>query len=220
MCRACLAALPQQARMRMPTPVPPGLAPAYSAAEYADGVRAMVLAHKERGVLALARPLGDLLALAVGRALVDTGGAAHELDVPVLLVPVPSRPAAIRERGHDPMLAIARRASAGLPSARVARLLSSRAPVADQAGLDAQQRAANLAGTLWCPTRGLRRWAGQQAVVVVCDDVLTTGSTAREAQRALGSSGIPVRAIATVAATRRTHPGARAEPSAGSRARS
>jgi predicted amidophosphoribosyltransferase len=64
-------------------------------------------------------------------------------------------------------------------------------------------RAANLDGSMWCPDSGLRRVAGRQVRVVVCDDVLTTGATAREAQRALAAAGVPVAAIAAVAATPR-----------------
>jgi predicted amidophosphoribosyltransferase len=104
------------------------------------------------------------------------------------------------------MLAVATRAARLLPQARTARLLRCRASSVDQAGLDAAERAANLVGTLWCPSAGLRRWAGIRARVVICDDVLTTGSTAREAQRALESAGVRVSAIATVTATRRTRP--------------
>jgi predicted amidophosphoribosyltransferase len=88
-------------------------------------------------------------------------------------------------------------------------MLRFRTRVADQAGLDAAARAANLTGSMWCPSRSLRRVARSlggrrtNAVVVVCDDVLTTGATAREAQRALEESGLTVLAVATAAATRK-----------------
>ena len=56
-----------------------------------------------------------------------------------------------------------------------------------------------------CPARAVRRQAGRRAHVVVCDDVITTGATAREAQRALEAAGVTVLAVAAVAATTRRH---------------
>ena len=76
-------------------------------------------------------------------------------------------------------------------------------PVRDQAGLDARARAENLAGSMRCPSTLVARLGRvrPRASVVVCDDVLTTGATAREAQRALEAAGLRVDGIAVVAAT-------------------
>jgi predicted amidophosphoribosyltransferase len=167
------------------------------ATDYAGVVRSLVLAHKERQRLGLRPVLGRLLAQAVAAAVTPDG--------PVLLVPVPSRRAVIRARGHDPTRAMARRAADRLSRLGydvVSRpLLASRGPVLDQSGLSATERAANLSGSMWCP--GSRRVVGWRpwAQVVVCDDVLTTGATAREAQRALEAAGFTVAAVAAVAAT-------------------
>ena len=186
-----------------PTPCPVGLAACFAAGEYADLLRAMVLAHKEHGVFSLADPLGQVLATAVRPTLTSR---------PTVLVPVPSRRSVVRSRGHDPMLRITRAAARSLRRAGhpvlVRRLLDVRGPVLDQAGLDSHQRAANLTGSMVVRGRARQSLARTEVPMslVVCDDVLTTGATAREAQRALEDSGLSVRAVVTVAATRKRLP--------------
>jgi predicted amidophosphoribosyltransferase len=187
-----------------PTPVPDGLVEPWAAGAYDGTLRAMVIGLKERRLLSLARPLAALLAQAVTTDL--------EVDAPVVLVPVPSRRRTVRARGHDPTHTIARGAAVLLTATgspvEVCRLLRLRPGVVDQAGLGAAARGANLAGSMHCPGAGLLRLGRQfaRAQVVVCDDVLTTGSTAREAQRALEAVGLEVVRVATVAATRRRRP--------------
>ena len=206
LCPPCAGTLRGVAGPVRPTPCPPGLAGCWAAGEYADLLRVLLLGHKEHAQHRLRRPLGGLLAGAVA----GLAGAPGELvpAVPLVLVPVPSRASTVRARGHDATYSLAVAACRDLRSrgyaAHVARLLRV-GRVRDQAGLDAAARAANLAGSMHCPTGPLRRLASRQphGLAVVCDDVLTTGATAREAQRALEASGVPVLGIATVAATRR-----------------
>ena len=206
LCRACAAGLPRGGHPAWPDPVPAGLAPPWAATAYAGVARQLVLGHKERRLLALSAPLAGLLAGAVGAALEGRRPA------PVVLVPVPSRPGVVRARGHDPMAAItvqcARVLRASGADVLAVSLLRSRRGVDDQAGLGAAERASNLAGSMHCPAELLHRLAARRARarVVVCDDVLTTGSTAREAQRALEDVGLPVTAVVVVAATRRRIP--------------
>jgi predicted amidophosphoribosyltransferase len=204
-CRDGLHVVPAPA---WPAPVPPGLVSPWAATSYDGTVRAMVIGHKEHRLLALARPLGALLAAAVDAAVRDL----RPVPAPLFLVPVPSRPSTVRQRGHDPTTALTREAAAGLAAqgldVRCLRLLETRRGLADQSGLDAAARSANLAGALRCGAPGLRRLArtGRAVHLVVCDDVLTTGATAAEAQRALRAVGLAPLAVAAVAATRRRLP--------------
>lgn len=195
--------------MSWPTPCPPGLRLPVAAGEYDGALKVLVNAHKERRQFSLVRPLGAMLAHAV-RELVD-----RSEDVPGgswFLVPVPSRGRVVRARGHDPMMRVTRQAAGvlrrwGHPVA-LACLLRSVAVARDQSGLHAGERAANLGGSMRAAAGRAealrRRWP--EARFVVADDVLTTGSTAREAQRALEALGLEVVGVATVAATRKRLP--------------
>jgi len=70
LCPECRAVLTGNAPRRVrPAPEPVGLPAVHAAAPYADAVRAVLLAHKERGALALAGPLGAALAGSVRAGL-------------------------------------------------------------------------------------------------------------------------------------------------------
>ncbi|MFI6205385.1 ComF family protein [Streptomyces sp. NPDC051041] len=193
LCPECRAALSEAAPRRVrPVPEPPGLPAVHAAARYADEVRAVLLAHKERGALPLAGPLGAALAGAVraglGEARARGGGTASGgAGAPVLLVPVPSARVVVRARGHDPARRIALAAAGELrrtgTAARVAAVLRQRRAVADQAGLGFRRRLANLAGALAVAPGGARLLAAGPVVLV--DDLMTTGASLAEAARAV-----------------------------------
>lgn len=191
LCAACRTAVSGTAPRRVrPAPEPAGLPPVHAAARYADEVRAVLLAHKERGALALSRPLGEALAGAALAGLRAAGEPRRDRDGgdgPVLLVPVPSARRAVRARGHDPARRIAYAAAGelrrtGVP-VRVLPALRQWRAVADQSGLGARQRLANLSGALAVAPGCGRLLRGGRVVLV--DDLMTTGASLAEAARAV-----------------------------------
>ena len=199
-CRAHLQAQPT--RLTAPTPAPAGFPLTATAGPYDDVHRGLLGAHKEDQALMLTALLGDRLAASVGELL---RFCEISVDEPVILVPVPSAAAAVRERGFDATGALARRAVRRLSQERPVRtvkLLAQHRGLADQSGLDAAERAANLRGGL-----RLRRGRGTAGVrsdgpaLVVVDDLVTTGASLTEATDRLVGAGFEVLGAATVSAT-------------------
>ncbi|MCK1799161.1 ComF family protein [Streptomyces sp. XM4193] len=228
-----------------PSPCPPGLPAVYACAEYADAVRAALLAHKERGVLRLAGPLGEALAGAVRVALraerfdegapaepahrhlgtsargPSSGSAGREngargngargaapgsRESAVLLVPVPSSRRSVAARGHHPTLRLVRAAAARLRAVNtdveLLPALGLARRTTDQAGLTAEQRAANVRGAFAVRAAAEPLLRGRR--VVLGDDLLTTGASLAEAARAVRAVGGTVVGAAVVAAPRRS----------------
>lgn len=183
-----------------PRPVPPGWPGCHGTVSYEGVTARLARAFKDGERRDLADPLGRLLADAVMRSLGPASGAT------VLVVPVPSSPAAIRRRGDQPTLLLARQVARVLGPAAMARpVLRMRRGTADQAGLDRAARLVNLAGAMTVTRPSSVR--GRRCVLV--DDVLTSGATLTEGRRALLAAGADRvdLAVAMVTARRTSTPG-------------
>ena len=98
-CRTALAAAP--CRLTRPDPCPVGFPVTATAGPYDVLAKRLVSAHKERQVLALTPVLGGRLLAAVTLLLADRRPLLPERG-PVVLVPVPSSPAAVRAGASTP----------------------------------------------------------------------------------------------------------------------
>ena len=103
---------------------------------------------------------------------------------PEILLPVPLHSQRLLERGYNQALEIARLLSTELGIEVDRRALTRRHATAQQSGLSAPQRAANVARAFAYSTRRDYRH------VAVVDDIVTTGSTSAEITQVLHRAGV------------------------------
>lgn len=165
----------------------------------------LLSAYKDDGRRDCASVLAELLAASLQAAIAATvSDGLHQAGLwPVIVVPIPSSGAARRRRGDSPLTALVRRACRGFSRAEVRPIgvLHHRRRLADQAGLDAAGRAANLERSMVVRARWRPVVAGSACVLV--DDVMTTGATLAEAARAMREAGAREVRAATICATQR-----------------
>lgn len=178
LCRPCRFAL------AAPTGLPAG-GDVIAAVPFAGRARDVLLGFKYRNRRQLAHHFAGLL---VNRLLAE-GVRPHDVDV-VTWAPTSRRRR--QQRGFDQAEVVARRVAAqiGVPCRR---LLERDAGSVAQTGLD---RSSRLHGPTF---RASPRSAGQ--TVLLIDDVVTTGSTLRSADRALTDAGALAVTRAAVATT-------------------
>lgn len=163
--------------------------PVFALGRYIGARRRAILAVKERGRSDLVAPLARALAIGVHRLL--TWGM---VGTPLTIVPAPTRRSAARRRGGDPVTRLARAAVSGHPGVWVVPALRLTGSARDSVGLGSAARERNIAGRVL-----LRRQHFGDTEVLVIDDIVTTGATARESVRVLHAAGIRVAAVLTIA---------------------
>lgn len=179
----------------------------YSITKYAEPVSALLSHFKERGVTEISdrlvsrfdsTALSKMLEATDVPALAQVSSATANLLQPTYLVPVPSSKASMRVRGFNPAEQVAkslRAQLAGSADLRVARVLTRRLEVADQASLNLSSRWQNQTGSM-----AVRHSvAGMRCLLV--DDIVTTGATLLEARKTLVEQGASVVGFFTLAET-------------------
>ena len=156
----------------------------FSVAQYRNEVRAILLAYKEDGEREAGKVLTEAL-LQARRGIIN-----HSVCV---FVPIPSNPKSVRRRGRDFMLDLCNQVAIQSGD-KVLSIMKVKRDVQDQSKLNERERSQNLVGAFDCTPKNLKLLV--KFPIILVDDLLTTGATLREAQRALRQRGvIPIGAI-------------------------
>lgn len=168
---------------------PPAFSWTVAAGLYEEALRHAIHRFKFDNILPLDRPLSALLDHAWKKSSPEW--------IPDLLVPVPLHPHRLAERTYNQALLIAREVGRRRKLPVDPQLLVRIRTTAPQAGLTAKERQSNLLGA-FALTRPL---SGERILLI--DDVMTTGSTARSCAATLRGGGAGDVAVAVLARARR-----------------
>lgn len=124
------------------------------------------------------------LGVPLGQRLADQVSGQHDL-----VVPLPLHPTRLRERGYNQALLVAWGLAGSLGTPVTDGALVRLRRTGHQAKLDRAERLQNLAGAFGLHSSHAKNppWAGR--VVLLVDDVLTTGATASAAAKVLRQTG-------------------------------
>jgi ComF family protein len=156
----------------------------YTVTKYSDETSKLLVSLKDKGQFALVAELAQMLI-----PIIEKIPASESIRY---LVPAPSSPENFSRRGFHPMLLLAQAVANKHPSLKVLNCLRFARRVKDQVGLTEPERIANLSSSM----RLNQSVAGR--VCYLLDDVVTTGATALEATRALGSGGATVAGVLAI----------------------
>lgn len=165
--------------------------PIVSSLPYGEETGRLMMLAKERGLVSAQKFFASALAISINH---------FKINYPISIVPIPSQRKSIRRRGFDSMREIAKLILCEpylKAEVEILEALEFTRPVSDQSSLSEEGRYQNLAGAL-----RVRNAINSRAVIVI-DDVVTTGSTLREAIRALKERNLTVIGAATACATQR-----------------
>ena len=188
LCRACRLA-------------PPSFVRAVAYGPYQDRMKAAIHALKYDRLHAAANGLGEMLAVAIAKLW-------NEAPAEMLVVPVPLHRSKYAERGFNQARSLAAAALAALGKSHpewkltlAPRTLMRQRATESQAGLTPRQRRLNVKGAFEVSDTA----AVTLKHVLLIDDILTTGATARAAALALTRAGAASVWVATLARASRLY---------------
>lgn len=197
LCGCCARALQPRVRLRRDLDVGDvveGLRiPVVCALDYRGIVRHVLYRYKDHRIRQLARVLGPALGASVTLAA-DRAGVPARVTV---LTPMPTRRSSLRRRGFDATALLASESIKHVTTSGIRHLLVDTriGGAAKHVGAFERERRAVDAFRL------KRERALPTTPVILVDDIVTTGSTVKEAVETLLVAGVQVVAVATLAGT-------------------